>query len=285
MLSGIKYADLHLHTSFSDGSLSPEQLVMEASRLGFSTIAVTDHDILDGVEPAIMAGEKYGVEVIPGVELSAESGDEEIHILGYYMDRLDRQFQQKLQEFRKSRRIRAMEMVDKLNQLGMDINYGDVLERTDLSSVGRPHVAAALVERGHVVNTSEAFHRFLGDNGPAYVSKQKLSPAEAIAMILDAGGVPVLAHPGMLKQYLIPELVSLGLMGLEAFHSYHTSQVSDYYCRIAEQYNILVTGGSDCHGRARDKMSMGIVKLPYKHVEALKEARKDVLQNLEAASG
>jgi len=278
-----KYADLHLHSNFSDGALSPEQIVIEANRLGFAAISITDHDILDGIEPALSAGEQYGVEIIPGVELSAELDGEEIHMLGYYMNWLDQQFQEKLQEFRDTRYTRAMRIVDKLNQLGVEIEYDDVLKQADTNSVGRPHVAAALLERGHVATISEAFYRFLGDDGPAYMPKQKLSPAEAIAMILDAGGVPILAHPGGLQQHIIPELVSSGLMGLEAFHPGHSSQISDHLCNLARQYNIVITGGSDCHG-LKYRMAMGIVKLPYKHVDALKEARDFISQNLEAAS-
>jgi len=289
-LSSAKCADLHLHTNFSDGTFSPEQVVMEADRLGFAAIAITDHDILDGIQPALSAGEQYGVEVIPGVELSAESSGEEVHILGFYIDWRDQQFQQKLQEFRESRRIRAMRMVDKLNQLGMDIEYRDVLKRADSTSIGRPHVAAALVERGHVATVSEAFYRFLGDSGPAYMPKQKLSPAEAITMILGVGGIPVLAHPGILQQDIVSELVSFGLMGLEAFHPYHTVgtrhdvSLSDYYCHLAEEHNLLITGGSDCHGQGKGKMAMGSVRLPYEHVDALKEAKKAILQKLEPAS-
>ena len=273
-----KYADLHLHTSFSDGTFSPERVVREANRMGFAAIAITDHDILDGIEPALSAGNQYGVEVIPGVELSAESDGEEIHVLGFYVDWRDRQFRQKLQEFRESRRIRAMRIVDKLNQLGIDIEYDDVLKRADSISIGRPHVATALVEKGHVATASEAFYRFLGDSGPAYVAKQKLTPAEAIMMILDVGGIPVLAHPGMLQQNIVPKLASSGLMGLEAFHPYHTIELSDYYCDLAKQHNLLVTGGSDCHGLAKGKMVMGSVRLPYEHVDAMKKARKAILR-------
>jgi hypothetical protein len=269
-----KYADLHLHTNFSDGTFSPERVVMEANRLGFAAIAITDHDILDGIEPALSAGDQYGVEIIPGVELSAESDGEEIHILGFCMDWRDRQFRQKLQEFRESRRTRAMRIVDKLNQLGIDIEYDDVLKRADSTSIGRPHVATALVEKGHVATASEAFYRFLGDDRPAYVAKQRLSPAEAITMILNVGGVPVLAHPGILRQNIVPELVSSGLMGLEAFHPYHTVELSDYYCDLAKQYNLLITGGSDCHGLAKGKMAMGSVRLPYEYVDAMKKARR-----------
>jgi hypothetical protein len=280
-----KYADLHLHTSFSDGTLSPEQIIQAAYRLGFSAVAITDHDILDGIEPALSAGKNCGVEVVPGVELSAESNGEEIHILGFYVDWKDQKFQRKLREFRTSRLARAMKMVDKLNELGVNINYDDVLSRTNSKAVGRPHVAAAILEKGHVSSFSEAFSRFIGDDGPAYVSKQKLSPAEAITMVLDAGGVPVLAHPGMLQQSIVPDLVSLGLMGLEAFHPSHSAQVSDYYCHLAKQYTLLVTGGSDCHGEAKDEKSMGSVRLPYKHVKDLKKARDYVLKNLKMASG
>ncbi len=283
-LFNTKYADLHLHTNFSDGTFSPERVVMEASHLGLSAIAITDHDILDGIEPALSAGEQYGVEVIPGVELSSESDGAEVHILGYYMDWQNQQFCQRLQEFRESRRIRAMKMVDKLNQLGLDMEYDDVLERADLIAIGRPHVANALVKRGYVATASEAFYRFLGDNGPAYVPKYKLAPAEAIAMILDVGGVPIIAHPGMIHQSLVPELASLGLMGVEAFHPSHSVQISDYYCDLAEKHNLLITGGSDCHGEAKGAMTMGKIRLPYKYIDALKEARTDILHKLEAAS-
>ncbi len=279
-----RYADLHLHTNFSDGTMSPEELVIEASHSGLDTIAITDHDILDGIEPALSAGKEHGVEIIPGIELSAEYNGEEVHILGYYMDWQDQQFCEKIGVFRDSRRIRAMKMVDKLNELGLEIEYDDVFKQTDVNAVGRPHVAVALLERGHVDNISEAFNRFLGNDGPAYMPKHKLSPAEAIALILDVGGIPVLAHPGALKQEITSELVSCGLMGLEVFHPYHTSQLSDYYRDFARQNHLLITGGSDCHGWAKDRVTIGDVRLPYEHVDALKRARKTILQKLERAA-
>jgi predicted metal-dependent phosphoesterase TrpH len=279
-----KYADLHLHTNFSDGTLTPEQLVKSANILGLSAIAITDHDILDGINIAISAGKKFGVEVIPGVELSAMLGEEEIHILGFYVDWLNEKFQEKLQEFRDSRITRAKEMVDKLNALGVDIEYGDVLKLADSISIGRPHVAAILVEKGYVATNSEAFIKYLFNGGPAYVQKKKLSPAEAIAMILDAGGVPVLAHPGMIQQDIISDLVSMGLMGLEAFHPNHNVHLSNYYCELARYYKLLITGGSDCHGEGKGRMILGSIKLPYEHVDALKKARNYVLEKLEAAS-
>ncbi|MFC1713342.1 PHP domain-containing protein [Candidatus Poribacteria bacterium] len=279
-----RYADLHLHTNFSDGTMSPEEVVIEARHVGLDAIAITDHDILDGIEPASLAGKKHGVEVIPGIELSAEYNGEEVHMLGFYMDWQDRQFREKISEFRDSRRIRAIKMVDKLNELGVEIEYDDVFKQADLNSIGRPHVALALVERGHVATRSEAFQRFLADDGPAYMPKHKLSPAEAIALILDAGGIPVLAHPGSLQQDIIPELVSCGLMGLEAFHPQHAMELSDYYCDLARQHHILITGGSDCHGWVKDRLTIGDVRLPYEHIDALKRARKTILQELERAA-
>lgn len=277
------YADLHLHTNFSDGILSPEEIVIAAERLGFSAIAIADHDILDGIEPAMLVGEKRGIEVIPGVELSAEANGEEVHILGYYMDWQDQSFREELQLFRDSRHTRAQKMVDKLNQLGVDIKYDDVLKQADSASVGRPHIAAVLVDKGYVANISEAFRRYLRDDGPAYMPKHKLSPAEAITLILDVGGIPILAHPGTLKQDIIPELISCGLMGLEAFHPNHAIEISDYYRYIAKHRNLLITGGSDCHGWP-DKTTMGIVKLPYKHVDDLKKTKNIISQQLKRAS-
>jgi len=279
-----RYADLHLHTNISDGTMSPEEIVIEAKKSGLATIAITDHDTFDGIGLALSAGAEHGIEVIPGIKLSAELNGEEVHILGYYMDWQDQQLRDKLKEFRNSRRLRAMRMVDKLNELGVDLEYDDILQQPDSISIGRPHVAAALVEKGHVVSISEAFRRFLGDDGPAYMPKHKLSPAEAIALLLDVGGIPVLAHPGMLRQDIISELVSCGLMGLEVFHPCHTVLHSDYYHELAERYSLLITGGSDCHGRAKDRMAIGSIRLPYEHIDALKKARATILQQLERAS-
>jgi len=266
----IKYADLHLHTDRSDGVLSPDQVVLQANRSGLSTIAITDHDTLEGIKPALSAGKRYNVEVIPGLELSAESEGDEIHILGYFIDWQKEQLLKRLCEFREARQRRALQIIDKLKQLGMDIQQSDVFDQTDSNYVGRPHLAVALVKNGYVETISEAFQRFIGNNAPAYIPKEVFSPSEAIRLILDAEGIPVLAHPSMLKRDVLSELVSYGLIGIEAFHSYHTSQLSDYYCDLAKQHNLLMTGGSDYHGFENSKRTIGNVKIPYEYVESLK---------------
>jgi 3',5'-nucleoside bisphosphate phosphatase len=269
----IRYADLHLHTDRSDGILSPEQIVIQANHNGLSTIAITDHDTLEGIKPALSAGKRHDVEIIPGLELSSESEGEEIHILGYFIDWQKEQLLKRLYEFRESRQIRALQIIDRLKELGMDIQQNDVFHQTDSNSVGRPHLAAALVKNGYVETISEAFQRFIGNNGPAYIPKAAFSPSEAINLILEAEGVPVLAHPTMIKRDVrdvLEELVSYGLLGIEAIHSYHTTQLSEYYCNLARQHNLLITGGSDYHGFENSKRVLGNVKIPYEYVEKLK---------------
>ena len=268
--SRITYADLHLHTDRSDGILSPEQVVIQANRSGLSAIAITDHDTLDGIKSALLAGKRHRVEVIPGLELSAESEGEEIHILGFLIDWQKEQLLERLHEFREARYERALRIIDKLKQLGMNIQNSDVFNQTDSNYIGRPHLAVALVKNGYVGTISEAFQRFIGNNAPAYIPKKAFSPSEAIQMILDAEGIPVLAHPSMLKRDVLEELISYGLMGIEAFHSYHTPQLSDYYCDLARQHNLLVTGGSDYHGFENSKRTMGDIRIPYEYVEILK---------------
>jgi predicted metal-dependent phosphoesterase TrpH len=267
-----KYADLHLHTDRSDGILSPEQIVVQANRNGLSTIAITDHDTLDGIKPAMSAGKRHNVEIIPGLELSAESEGDEIHILGYLMDWQKEQLLERLYEFREARQRRALKIIDKLKQLGLSIQNSDVFDQTYSNYVGRPHLAVAIVKNGYADTISDAFQRFIGNNAPAYIPKEAFSPSEAIKLILDAEGIPVLAHPSVLKRDVLGELVSYGLMGIEAFHSYHTSTLSDYYCDLARQHNLLVTGGSDYHGFENSRRSMGDVKIPYEYVESLKIA-------------
>lgn len=272
-----KYADLHLHTSFSDGKLSPEQIVLRAKCSRLSAIAITDHDTIDGIDSAIKAGKKYNLEIIPGIELSAETDTEEVHILGFYIDWCNPDLQDKINELMESRRIRLIKMIDNLNEIGIKLECETVLNKSSSASIGRPHLALALVESGYVSTVSEAFNKFLNNSSPIYVAKQKLHPASAIKMILSAGGIPVLAHPGYMQQNTLEELISCGLMGLEAFHPCLEIQISNYYCELAKKYNLLITGGSDFHGLPDSKISIGEIRLPYKYIEDMKKVRNQEL--------
>lgn len=267
-----KYADLHLHTNFSDGILPPEQIVLKAKCRGLSAIAITDHDTIDGINPAIEAGKKYNLEVIPGIELSAETDNEEVHILGFYIDWCNKDLLKKIDELKESRRIRLIQMANRLGDMGIKLEYSDVLKKSNSVSIGRPHLAEALVESGYVSTISEAFCKFLNNNSPIYIAKQRLYPAEAIKIILNAKGIPVLAHPVYLQRDMLKELISFGLMGLEAFHPCLDVQISNYYCELAKEYKLLITGGSDYHGFFDSKVSIGEIRLQYKYIDEIKKA-------------
>jgi len=267
-----KYADLHIHTDRSDGILPPEQIVLKANKAGLSAVSITDHDTLDGIEPAFSAGKRHNVEIIPGLELSAEYNGEELHILGYFVDWQNQALIERLQIFRDARNERALKIMDKLKLLGVDIEHNEVFRITELDYIGRPHLAAAIVKNGYADTISDAFDKFLGNNAPAYIPKMAFSPSEAIKMILDSDGIPVWGHPGTLKEDVLKELISYGLMGIEAYHSYNSNQLTDYYYDIARKNNLLVTGGSDFHGFENSRRSLGDMRLPYEYVEELKEA-------------
>ncbi len=274
------YADLHLHTTASDGTKTPAELIALAKGKGFSAIAITDHDTTVGLAEALAAKEEYKIEVITGIELSTLNGDREIHILGYYPDLHNTELQLMLEKMIDARKNRALYMVEKLNALGYDLALERVKEIAGSDFIGRPHIARALLEKGYIDDISEAFsEEFIGRGGKAYVERFKLTPAEGIATLLKAGALPVLAHPGFLSQgpplledEIIP-LVDSGLRGLEVFYSKHSPEQEDYYKKLAKEKDLLITGGSDCHGQEGAVNSLGSIKLPYSYVEALKESR------------
>lgn len=271
-------ADLHLHTTFSDGLLSPAELIAAAREAGLGAVAVTDHDATGGLQPALEAGRKLGLEVIPGIELSALQGDKEVHILGYFIDPGNEDLKATLARIIAARRNRALEMIEKLRALGLDISEKEVRARAKTEYIGRPHLARALLDKGYIKDLKEAFSAdYIGRGGRAYVERFKISPARAIALVLGAGGVPVLAHPGFLsdgtaleEQDILPFL-SEGLRGLEVYYSRHTLQQVEYYRRLALDQGLLITGGSDWHGR--EKGRLGSVRLSSCYLEALKKAR------------
>lgn len=262
------YADLHLHTTASDGALAPSQVVKNAKDLGFRCIAITDHDSTEGIDEALHAGKQLGIEVIPGIELSTIDGKREIHILGYFIDQTNQRLQTVLAEMISTRQNRSKQMVEKLKLMGVDISLVRVKEISGGPFIGRPHIARAMLEKGYIKDIKEAFSKeYIGRGGKAYVERYEIRPQEAIALIQEASGVAVLAHPGYLSDGTslneedIAHYVSNGVKGLEVYYSRHTLQQVYCYKNIAHKYNLIITGGSDCHGG--EDLIMGCVRLPY----------------------
>jgi len=273
----MKFADLHLHTAFSDGTYTPWELVLHAQRLGFGTVALTDHDTVEGCQPTAAACEAAGLEFIAGTELTAEQDGHEIHILGYCVDVHNPRLLREIGKFQYVRQSRIREMVARLNELNIPLEANAVFELANCRAPGRPHVARALVDAGLVGSLDEAFDRFLKKNRPAWVPKFKMSASHAIELIHQAGGVAVMAHPGLNRtDEVIPVMVEAGLDGIECFHTKHSTGTSEHYLEIADRFHLLVTGGSDCHGHSKGKPVMGSVRLPYEHVQKLKARAAEV---------
>ena len=247
-------ADLHTHTTASDGQYSPEELVRAAREAGLAAVAVTDHDTVAGVEQAMRAGEKWGIDVIPGVEISSLAEGKEIHVLGYFpKGKIDQEFVEKLRSLREVRRKRNEMIVEKLRELGIPITMEEVMAKkrgqSPEANVGRPHIAEVLVDKGFASSIDDAFHRFLGKGGAAYCTPRRISPVEAIGWISEAGGVPVLAHPGIYEDdELVETLIQNGLAGLEVYHPDHDPDAERRYEALAVKHRLIMTGGSDFHG-------------------------------------
>lgn len=264
--------DLHTHTTASDGSLSPSELVREAARAGVRVLAVTDHDSTDGLAEALAEARRHPpLELVPGIELNTEADRFEIHILGYFIDWEVGWFQEVLRGFREERRGRVHRMAERLAALGIPIDPEEVFALVREGSAGRPHVAQVMVQHGYVGSVGEAFDRYLKHGGPAYVSYQKLPPEEAIALIRRAGGVPVLAHPGFIDQDdLIPRLARAGLGGVECYYAAHTPAQIATFLRLTRELGLVATGGSDYHGpRVTPDGRVGTPRVPYEVYQAL----------------
>ncbi len=241
--------DLHIHSTASDGSYSPEEIVQISLRLGLSAIAIADHDSVDGVLPAMEAARGTDLRVFPAVELSVDYEDTEIHILGFFVDLDHQPLLEAMRKVRDGRIARAEEMVRRLQQLGIPITIDDVLHEAGSGAVGRPHVARALVKVGAVRTQREAFEKYIGRGRPAYVPRYKLKPEEAVRLIRSAGGLPVFAHPGLCgRDDMIDRLMPEGLLGIEAYHVEHTPSQTRKYLNMARRRGLFVTGGSDSHG-------------------------------------
>jgi len=265
------FADLHLHTCFSDGTYTPQELVFHALQHGLKALAVTDHDTVEGCAPTARACAAAGLEFVSGTELTAEQDGHEIHVLGYCIDVEDPGLLARIGKFQSVRQNRIREMVARLNHLNVPLESEAVFALANCRAPGRPHVARALVKAGLCGSLDEAFERFLKKNRPAWVPKFKMSAALAIELIHEAGGLAVMAHPGLNRSDdVIPLMVEAGLDGIECFHTKHSTLMSEHYLEIADRFHLLVTGGSDCHGFSKGKPVMGGVRLHYEHFERLK---------------
>lgn len=274
--------DLHLHTTHSDGSFSPAAVLEFAKTAGVTALAITDHDIVAGIPEALEVGSRLGIEIVPGVEISSRYGGSELHILGYYIDWRQQRLNGRLKALRESRHRRNPQIIEKLNELGLDITYEEVQALAGTESVGRPHIARILMDKKVVTSAKEAFDRYLAEGRPAFVPRQLPEPAEAVTWIREAGGIAVLAHPTWVKETsdglcrLVERLKAAGLGGIEVHYSTHNARQTSEYLDLAKQFDLLVTGGSDFHGLTKPDIEVGIgrgdLKVPQALLEPLKNA-------------
>jgi len=278
--------DLHVHTTASDGALTPTQVVQRAARLGLTVLAITDHDSVAGIPEALAAGAACGVEIIPGVEINTDVPGAEAHVLGYFIDHRDQELEAKLAALREGRVGRARRMAEVLTGMGAPVRFERVLEIAGEGAVGRPHVAQALLEAGHVTSYGQAFDQYIGRNSPAYVERAKFTPAEACALICRARGLPVLAHPVFFDRYgkikvrfdedgLLPEMMAQGLAGIEVYYNGYDAITIEHLLGVARRHNLIVTGGTDFHGLRQGDQDLGGVYVPRKVVRRLKERRAE----------
>ena len=267
-----KTADLHLHTFYSDGTDAPERVVELAHASGLTAIAITDHDNTEAFAIAEPAAQRLGLELIPGIEMSASAEGREVHVLGFFLDFSHPPLVVHLTDQQARRVRRVHEIVQRLSAVGVRIDAQEVLDLAGVGTVGRPHVARVLLKRGYISSLPEAFTKYIGPNNPGFVPGSPIPPAAIIRLILDAGGVPVLAHPVYLKRDpLIDEFTREGLAGLEAYHSGHTPEQVRHYEGIADRLHLLKTGGSDYHGESKEGLPVGAVKVSYELVERLRQ--------------
>jgi 3',5'-nucleoside bisphosphate phosphatase len=271
--------DLHTHSYYSDGYHSPEKLIEKAKNQGIKILSITDHDSVNAFSEAAEYAEKAGIEVIPGVEISTDIRDTEVHILGYFVDPQNKDLEHYLNFFREERYKRAIRMVNKLNILGLDITIDDVMVFAKDSAIGRPHIAQALLAKGQVKSFFEAFYKFIGNHAPAYERKVHLSPQSAFKIINDAGGLSFIAHPGNMPEILIKELIDAGVDGIEVIHPSHSPEQVKFYRGIVIEYFLLESGGSDFHGGKReDDENLGKYFTSPKVVDTM---RTRLLRNIE----
>lgn len=262
--------DLHMHSSFSDGSMTPTELILEAKEIGLSAIALTDHDTIDGIPEFVEAGKKHDINIVPGVEISIDTklpNNGHLHMLGLFIDPYSTKLKETLDYLRQQRNLRARKIIDKLNELGVAVTMGELMAEAGEGSIGRPHVAKILVRKGVVASLQEAFDLYLAKGKPAYMDKVKLGEEDAIAMIKNAGGLAILAHPHYMGFDTFDEarerILSLKPLGLDGFEVYYSGMPGSYcesLLRLAKERGFLISGGSDYHGANKDDVKMGYGK-------------------------
>jgi predicted metal-dependent phosphoesterase TrpH len=264
--------DLHSHTNYSDGFNSPKELIDKAKDKGIDVLSITDHDNLAAINEATEYGKEVGIEIIPGVEISSDIMDREIHILGYFVEPGNFELERYLEFFRAERLKRADRIVKKLNILGISLKLDDVLKIAHNSAIGRPHIAQAMVEGRFINSYYEAFNKYIGNGCIAYEKKVHVSPRSAFKIISDSGGLSFIAHPGIMPEHILKELIESGVDGLEVIHPSHTPQLVKFYRGIANEYFLLESGGSDYHGGKReDENNLGKYFVPPSVVEAMRQ--------------
>ena len=278
----MKTVDLHTHSTASDGTFSPTELIDYAHKKGLSAIALTDHDTVDGLEEAIKRGENYpDLEVIPGIEYSTVRNGKDVHIVGLYIDYKSESYRKSLQGFKESRIERNRKMCQKLTDAGMPITYEELVAENPNAVVTRAHFGRLLHKKGYTTSVKEAFDRYIGDHCPYYVPREKITPQMAIEQILQGNGIPILAHPvlyGLGKDamdQLVSEVADAGIMGIEAIYGTYTSQDERDIKALAEKYHLLICGGSDFHGENKPHIDLGVgtgrMVVPYECLEKIKE--------------
>jgi len=275
----IETIDLHVHTNCSDGLLWPEAVIDYCLKHEIKVLSITDHDTIQAHLDLVDYVQNKDITLIPGVELSTTWKSADFHILGYYVDVNNLKFLEKISYFCEERFVRGEAIVEKLNELGVDLSMETVKKIAGKSVMGRPHVADALVKEEYVLTVDEAFARYLGYHAPAYVPKKYLTPREAIKLIHKAGGVAIWAHPGPVgKDSILKQFVEMGLDGIEVYHPLHDNRANKRYINMAKTHGIIYTGGSDCHAR-RERILIGSQNVPYKCYKMLKSAKEKLSQD------
>lgn len=270
--------DLHTHTTASDGILSPGDLITAAVKSGVRTLAVTDHDTVSGIAGAVTAASQYRLRFIPGVELSTNVARNEVHILGYFIDPENILLNKELERLQRGREKRVHLILEKLQEQGVNPGWEKVSALSRGKCPGRPHVARAMMEAGYAKNMQEAFNKYLVKGTPGYIPREKLTPEDSIKLIVNAGGIPVIAHPGLVNSFdiVFPYLLNIGIMGIECYYPEHSPEKTDHYVKLAKKNDLIITAGSDFHGPVGKSKAFtpGMPNVPAEVIKAISDLYK-----------